>query len=100
MSFHESTSKGDVILSLKTGIVYGALWAIGSSWSVAIREVVLLLVPENSDNQVLAELGAALLTTTFGVATALLANLDCKSLCDPKNASRSPAPTTTARTRK
>jgi hypothetical protein len=84
MTFHESAEQGDILNSLQIGIVYGALWAIGSSWSTAIRETVITLVPNDSDNRVFAELGAAALTTMFGVGVSVLATRSCAKICTAK----------------
>ena len=84
MTFHESAEQGDILNSLRIAIVYGALWAIGSSWSTAIRETVITLVPNDSDNRVFAELGAAAITTIFGVGVAVLATRNCVKLCTEK----------------
>jgi hypothetical protein len=81
MSYEQSTVQGDVLQSFRTAIVYGTLWAIGSSWATAIREVVLLLVPEDDSNRALAELGSAGLTTVFGITLAILAT---RTWCAPK----------------
>ena len=84
MTFHESAEQGDILNSLRIAIVYGALWAIGSSWSTAIRETVLTFVPNDSDNRAFAELGAAAITTIFGVSVAVVATRNCIKMCTQK----------------
>ena len=48
MSFQKSAADGDIIGALQLALVYGSLWAIGSSWSTAIRGVVLFILPDDS----------------------------------------------------
>lgn len=76
MTFQESAARGDIVSTFQTAIVYGALWAIGSSWSTAIREIAVTVMPESSNNRILAEIGSAALTTVLGVTVAVLATLD------------------------
>lgn len=88
MAFHESAEKGDVVNSFRIAIVYGSLWAIGSSWATAIRETVIALVPEDSDNQVMAELGSAALATVLGVGVSILATRKCSGSRPSPDSSR------------
>lgn len=86
MTFQERAERGDVVGALRVAMVYGSLWAIGSSWSLAIRQIVVEIVPAGTSNKVFAELGAALITTGLGVFVALAAarnwNIpDCTSRC-------------------
>lgn len=76
MSFHESARNGYVIDTMKAAIMTGSLWAIGSSWSVAIRSIVIEIIPDNEKSIVLGELGAAVLTTVIGMSFAFLTTLD------------------------
>ena len=81
-SFLQHAEKGRALDAFREAIVFGALFAIGSAWSTAIREITVFLVPD--DTSVLAELGAALITTVLGVAASVLVAQRC---CD-----RSPPP--------
>ena len=90
MSFHESASRVDIVSTLQIAMVNGALWAIGSSWSTAIREIVVTFFPENSDDRVLAELGAAFITTFFGVGVAILATRKCTKCFTNKKVTKTP----------
>lgn len=81
MTFHESATQGDIVSTLQIAVVYGALWAIGSSWATAIREIVITLVPNDTENQALAELGSAAITTVIGVGVALLTTRKCRPPC-------------------
>jgi len=53
---------------LRFAVLNGALWAVGSSWSTAIRAVTLQIVPNEAQNVVLGELAAATITTFLSVA--------------------------------
>ena len=65
--------------AIQTAVVYGSLWAIGTSWSTAIREMVLVALPNNgTSSNVAGEFLAAVLTTflailisTFAVRTTM-----------------------------
>ena len=81
MPFHESAEKGDLVNSFRIAFVYGALWAIGSSWSLAIRAVVVSMVSGGPNKLVLAEMGAAAITTVVGVGIAVLATRPCTMNC-------------------
>ena len=78
MSFEESAKSGSLIDTFRFAAVAGSLWAVGSSWALAIRQIVLEIMPADSGNVVLAELGAAAITTVFGVGIAVLAARYCK----------------------
>lgn len=96
MTFHESAERGDILSTLRIAVVYGSLWAIGSSWSTAIREIVYTFVPDDADTRVVAELGAAAITTLLGVGVALIATRKC-SACEKKR--EPPPPMDESRTR-
>jgi hypothetical protein len=72
MTFEERAVRGDAGGALRSAAIYGALWAIGSSWSTAIREIVRLVLPEDTMDAVLAEFAAAGLVTAVGMGVALL----------------------------
>ena len=79
MSYYDSASKGDILSTLRFGIVTGSLWAIGTSWATSIREIVILIFPKDNMNQALGELLSVFLTTILGVGTAVLVSIKCKS---------------------
>ena len=76
MSFQEQVARGSAVGALRTGAVYGALWAIGSSWSNAIREIARILFPEEDMDAIFAEIIATGLVTLMGIGIALLAAQD------------------------
>lgn len=80
MSFEQRARDRDAVGAVSTAAVYGALWAIGSSWSTAIREVTRLLLPEDTLDAVAAEVVAATLVTFIGVGVAFLATAPCLSM--------------------
>lgn len=53
---------------LRFAVLNGALWAVGTSWSTAIRAVTLQIVPNDSQDVVLGEIAAATVTTLLSVA--------------------------------
>ena len=67
MSYQERIASGDVLGAFRQGVVYGALWVIGTSWSTAIREIARLLVPDDTLDSVLAELLAAVVSTALAI---------------------------------
>ena len=77
MSFEQRARNRDALGAVSTAAVYGALWAIGSSWSTALREVTRLLLPTDTLDAVVAEVVAAALVTVFGVGVALLVTAPC-----------------------
>lgn len=72
MSFQERALQGDPLGAFRYAAVAGSLWAIGSSWSTAIRQIALRIFPTDTVDVVLAEVISALLTTAIGVAVAIL----------------------------
>lgn len=79
--FAERVYRGDAIGALKAATVNGALWAIGSSWATAIREIARLVLPEETMDAVFAEALAAGITTVLGVCIALAA---ARTWCPPQ----------------
>lgn len=67
MSYAESATEGNWVGMLRFAVLNGALWAVGSSWSTAIRAVTLQIVPNDSRDVVLGEIAAATVTTLFSV---------------------------------
>jgi hypothetical protein len=77
MSFQDHAERGDALGAARLAIAYGALWAIGSSWSIAIREVTLLMLPDDTMDVVIAELLAAGIVTFISVNVSVLALKKC-----------------------
>ena len=76
--FTQSVQRGDALSALRMASVNGALWAIGSSWSNAIREIARVIVPlRASDDIVLAEILAAAVVTFIGLGISLLVTRNC-----------------------
>ncbi len=67
MSYAESATEGNWVGMLRFAVLNGALWAVGSSWSTAIRAVTLQIVPNDSRDVVLGEIAAATVTTLLSV---------------------------------
>ena len=67
MSYAESATAGNWVDMLRFAILNGALWAVGTSWSTAIRAVTLQIVPRDSRDVVLGEIAAASVTTVLSV---------------------------------
>lgn len=67
MSYAESATAGNFVDMLRFAILNGALWAVGTSWSTAIRAVTLQVVPGDSRDVVLGEIAAASVTTVISV---------------------------------
>tara|TARA_B110001450_G_scaffold18786_1_gene17232 strand:+ start:11253 stop:11570 length:318 start_codon:yes stop_codon:yes gene_type:complete len=68
MSYAESATDGNLMGMLRFAVLNGALWAVGSSWSTAIRAVMLQIVPRNSQDVVVGEILAAMVTTVASIA--------------------------------
>ena len=68
MSYAESATDGNLIGMLRFAMLNGALWAVGTSWSTAIRAVTLQIVPNDAQDVVFGEIAAATVTTFFSVA--------------------------------
>ena len=73
-SYQENVLDGNTLGSLRSAILTGSLWAIGSAWALSIREIVVIILPVDVKSiGVFAELSAATITTLVGVAISLLA---------------------------
>lgn len=72
MDFHSHVHSGNALSALQTAGVYGALWAIGSAWSTAIRQISVTLFPTDHMDVVVAEIVAATITTILGVGVSML----------------------------
>ena len=68
MSYAESASEGNWVGMLRFAVLNGALWAVGTSWSTAIRAVTLQIIPNDSRDVVFGEIAAASITTLLSVA--------------------------------
>ena len=90
MSYAESATDGNVIGMLRFAILNGALWAVGISWSTAIRAVTLQIVPSESRDVVFGELVAASITTVLAVAAsyAVMRNDCCGCVCSTRRRSQ------------
>lgn len=86
MSFVDRAAQGDACGALKQATVYGALWAIGSSWSTAIRAIALQLFPHDDMEVVWAELAAAGMVTAIGLTLSLVV---ARAWCRPTDAAPS-----------
>jgi hypothetical protein len=71
-TFDEYTSRGDTWGALRSAATFSALWAIGASWSTAIRAIALELFPHESMDVVWVELAAAGTTTVFGLTISFI----------------------------
>ena len=73
MSFQQSAQKGDFLTTLSYACLNGALWAVGSAWATAIREIMVVVIPRTNDNLVvLTEFGSAGITTVLAAGVAVL----------------------------
>ena len=72
-AFERAAVNGDAIVLLKMAAVNGALWAVGISWSTAIRAIALVLLPDDTMDVVAAELAAAGVVTVLGIGIAYVA---------------------------
>lgn len=77
--FHSELHKGNPLGALQHAAIYAVLWAIGTSWSTAIREIAVVLVGEDTFDVVLAELFAAGVTTVIGIGIAFCATQCCNA---------------------
>jgi hypothetical protein len=68
MSYAQSATDGNWVGMLRFAVLNGALWAVGTSWSTAIRAVTLQIVPKDSQDVVFGEIAAATVTTLLSVA--------------------------------
>lgn len=67
MSYTESATEGNWLGMLRFAVLNGALWAVGTSWSTAIRAVTLQIVPNDTQDVVFGEIAAATVTTLISV---------------------------------
>ena len=77
MSYVESARRGEVLSTVRYAILNGSLWAIGISWSTAIRAVVAALLPDDTRDVIFGELLAAGITTVFAVGLSMAVAYDC-----------------------
>lgn len=68
MTYAESAAEGNWVEMLRFAVLNGALWAVGTSWSTAIRAVTLQIVPNGARDVVFGELAAATVTTVVSVS--------------------------------
>jgi len=79
---------GDVRSTAAFALTTGALWAIGSSWALTIRNVVMLIVPRDDTSALLqigGEVGSSVLITVFGIIIAVFATHLCASQSRQRN---------------
>ena len=96
-SYQEAAQRGDPVGVVRQAVLFSALWAIGSSWSIAIREMVTSILP--SDNVVGAELAAASVTTLLSLTVTCLVTARCcfTSSSEPSLEDRAERTQTTSR---
>ena len=95
-SYQEAAQRRDPIGVLRQAVLFASLWAIGSSWAVAIHEIVTTIVPDDNGSVVLAELGAATVTTLIAMGATFVATMRCDSTSSAASSSEAVA---VARTR-
>ena len=74
ISYQEAAKKGNISDVLRQAALFASLWALGSSWAVAIRECIISLNIAGG-NRVLSELTAASITTLFALGVTALAGV-------------------------
>ena len=79
MTYEESLARANVQGALSSAAVTGTLWAIGISWSNAIRGISLAIFPVDQVDIIFGELVAAVATTVIGVAVAFTVVRSCRS---------------------
>ena len=62
---------------LRYAVVNGALWAVGSAWSTAIRSMVLEVLPSYTRIVIVGELIAATTTTLLAVSVSYVVMRSC-----------------------
>ena len=78
MTYQEAAQRGDAIGVVRQAILFASLWSLGSSWVIAIRQVVMTIIPEHDNgNVVVAELMAALITTLIALGATFVATRRC-----------------------
>lgn len=99
MSYVESATAGNFLDMLRFAVLNGALWAVGTSWSTAIRAVTLQIVPDDSRDVVFGELAAASVTTILSVVVSYtVMRRGCCTACKSTDA-HPPSPPPPPRTR-
>lgn len=78
--FYSSAQSGNVRFTIGHALVTGCLWASGIAWSTAIRESILIVIPDDITDRVVAEFVAAIATTLLAVAIAIL-SLNLSNMC-------------------
>lgn len=77
ISYQEAARQGKISDVLRQAALFASLWALGSSWSVAIRECIISLNIAGG-NRVLSELTAASITTLIALGvTAFAVSFPC-----------------------
>ena len=79
MTYEENIARANVRGALTSAAATGTLWAIGLSWSNAIRGITLAIFPADERDVILGELVAAMITTFLGVAVAFTVVRSCNS---------------------
>ena len=94
--FYEYASNGSMFSAFRYSVIYAVLWAIGTSWSTAIRSISLELFPHDTMDVVFAELAAALATTIIGLTIAYVTtrpySVCCEWMCSVKRAEEEAKP--------
>ena len=73
MTFEAHARDGNVYGAIRQATTFSALWAIGSSWASAVREISRLLLPDDVVDRVLAEVLSATLITVLGISVSIFA---------------------------
>ena len=79
MTYEENIARANVRGALTSAAATGTLWAIGLSWSNAIRGITLAIFPTDERDVILGELVAALTTTFLGIAVAFTVVRSCNT---------------------
>lgn len=95
-TYQEAAQRGDAIGVVRQAVLFSALWALGSSWSIAIRKVVMGVVGGDG-NAVYAEVAAASITTLIALSATFVATRRCLTASVAASAeeggARNPPPT-------
>lgn len=75
--FEANARANDAVGVLQQSVLNGALWAVGSSWAYALREMTRALLPNDTVDIVLAELLAATLTTLLALGVTFAVTRPC-----------------------
>ena len=86
MTYQEAIERRDAFGVARHAVMFVALWIMGNSWSIAIRQAVLSIVPDNS--VLIAEVAAASITTLFALGASLLVTFCVSS--EREDAERNP----------